>query len=132
LILADTSAFQALASREDPRHAEEAALLDSIRRGSEDLPVHTCVLAETFALLHRRFGRDLALRTSDDIAGVRTIVVDRELHDRGAEWLRSRRESRLSLVDAVSFVVMRENGMDTAFAFDPDFEKAGFRLYGGP
>ncbi len=131
MILADTSAFYALASREDPRHAEASALLDSIRRGPEDLLVHTYVLAETFALLQRRFGLDLAMRTSDDTAEIRTVVVDRELHDRGAEWLRSRRASRLSLVDAISFVVMQENGIETAFAFDPDFEKAGFRLYDG-
>jgi len=131
VILIDTSALYALASREDPRHGEAAQLLDSIRSRPEDLLVHTYVLAETFSLLHRRFGLDLALRTSDETVEIPTVVVDRGLHDRGAEWLRARRASRLSLVDAVSFVVMQERGIETAFAFDPDFEKAGFRLYDG-
>ena len=131
MILVDTSALYALASREDPRHGEASALLDSLRSGPGELLVHTYVLAETFSLLHRRFGLELALRTSDDCAEIRTVVVDRALHDRGAAWLRARRSTRVSLVDAISFVVMRENRVETALAFDPDFEKAGFRLYDG-
>jgi predicted nucleic acid-binding protein len=34
-------------------------------------------------------------------------------------------------VDAVSFVLMEERGIETAFAFDSDFEEAGFRLLRG-
>jgi predicted nucleic acid-binding protein len=34
----------------------------------------------------------------------------------------------LSLVDAVSFVVMTQRRLDEAFAFDPHFEQAGFTL----
>jgi predicted nucleic acid-binding protein len=33
------------------------------------------------------------------------------------------------LVDHVSFIVMRSRGVDTALAFDPDFEAEGFRLF---
>jgi predicted nucleic acid-binding protein len=32
------------------------------------------------------------------------------------------------LVDASSFIVMRERGIDTAFTFDRDFKSAGFSL----
>jgi predicted nucleic acid-binding protein len=32
-------------------------------------------------------------------------------------------------VDAVSFVVMQQRGIEEALAFAPDFERAGFRLY---
>ncbi len=37
---------------------------------------------------------------------------------------RGRRD--LSLVDCVSFVVMRERGVTTALAYDADFEREGF------
>lgn len=33
-----------------------------------------------------------------------------------------------SLVDFVSFEVMRERGITTAFAFDDDFRRQGFEL----
>jgi predicted nucleic acid-binding protein len=36
----------------------------------------------------------------------------------------------LSLVDAVSFAVMREAGITRAFAFDEDFRAAGFEVFG--
>ena len=37
--------------------------------------------------------------------------------------------SDLSFVDQVSFLTMQLRGMTTAFAFDDDFEEAGFDLY---
>lgn len=37
-------------------------------------------------------------------------------------------DQRFSLVDAVSFEVMRQAGVTQAFAFDQRFEVAGFEL----
>jgi predicted nucleic acid-binding protein len=34
------------------------------------------------------------------------------------------------LVDRVSFVVMRDLGVNVALAFDAHFQRAGFQLYG--
>jgi predicted nucleic acid-binding protein len=34
----------------------------------------------------------------------------------------------LSLVDAVSFLLMREEGIDEAFAYDRHFEREGFAI----
>jgi predicted nucleic acid-binding protein len=45
-----------------------------------------------------------------------------------ALWLRRDAPEPLSITDAVSFEVMRRGGMREAFAFDGDFERAGFRL----
>ena len=36
----------------------------------------------------------------------------------------------VTLVDRVSFLVMRERKVEKALAFDPDFVVAGFRLVG--
>jgi predicted nucleic acid-binding protein len=54
--------------------------------------------------------------------------VDLALHDRAISWLKARSGKVPSLVDAVSFAVMRERGIREAFAFDEDFQRAGFRL----
>lgn len=53
--------------------------------------------------------------------------MERQLHDEAVHRLAKRGTRRISLVDQVSFLVMRERGVDTAFAFDPDFEREGFR-----
>ena len=46
-----------------------------------------------------------------------------ELHSRAGR-------GRLSLVDCVSFIVMRRLGIVSALAFDGDFQAEGFRQYG--
>jgi predicted nucleic acid-binding protein len=54
--------------------------------------------------------------------------IDRDLHNEAmAELARTRRRA-VSLVDQVSFLVMREGGVQEALAFDQDFVRAGFRL----
>jgi uncharacterized protein len=41
------------------------------------------------------------------------------------------RSRSLSLVDCVSFVVMRQMGLDTAFVFDRHFRNQGFHCLTG-
>jgi predicted nucleic acid-binding protein len=40
-------------------------------------------------------------------------------------------DARLSFTDCISFAVMRALDIPVAFAFDGDFERAGFRLMRG-
>jgi uncharacterized protein len=66
-------------------------------------------------------GEALLLSTS-----VRMIHVGQDLLARGLDILRARPDKRYSLTDCVSFVVMREREISTAFAFDRHFEQEGF------
>jgi hypothetical protein len=50
------------------------------------------------------------------------------VRDAVTEWLARFADQRFSLVDAVSFEVMRQAGVSQAFAFDKHFEVAGFAL----
>ena len=52
--------------------------------------------------------------------------MNRDLHERALDLLLDRGDASLSLVDAVSFLVGREAGVDRAFAFDRHFEREGF------
>jgi predicted nucleic acid-binding protein len=54
------------------------------------------------------------------------VWVDAELHARGTAALLAAGRRRLSLVDCVSFEVMRSAGIDTAFAIDRHFVEQGF------
>ena len=52
--------------------------------------------------------------------------MDPKLHEAAVSAFLAARGA-LSLVDCVSFEVMRRLAIPTAFAFDRDFERAGFR-----
>jgi uncharacterized protein len=86
------------------------------------------VLVESLALLQMRLGLAAAAGLARDATAFIIHWVDDELHAAGvSELVRSGRR-RVSLVDHVSFLVMRRRQVATAFAFDPDFTSAGFVL----
>src|SRR5688572_1765153 len=131
MVLLDTSAIFALTDARDAHHEEAVRILKRLDDRGEDLLLHTYILLEAFALIHRRHGLRTAMKVSRDLGHLETITVDRVLHDEAASWLGSRPGRSMqgaSLVDAVSFRVLRREGMEEAFAFDPDFTRAGFRL----
>ncbi len=56
------------------------------------------------------------------------IFVDETLWDAGWKEFDRFGPSGASPVDAMSFACMREFGIETAFAFDSDFRRAGFQV----
>lgn len=88
---------------------------------------HNYVLLETIAIAQRRLGEVAARRLVQDLAPVLTTVwIDEATHAAGIAALLAALPTRVSLIDFVSFEVMRENGISRAFAFDDDFAAAGF------
>lgn len=132
MILLDTSAVYALADADDRRHGEAVRILDDLERAGRSLLLHSYVLVETFALLHARLGLAQALVVESQLRALPFVVVDRALHERATALLRDAPGRRTSLVDAVSFVLMRERGLEAAFAFDADFAVAGLRTLTAP
>jgi predicted nucleic acid-binding protein len=128
LIFVDTSAFYALADRADARHREAVELFDAILSKREILLTHNYVLLEAMALLQHRLGTAACLKLARSAASFDIVWVDRALHENAVRRLERAGKRRVSLVDHVSFLVMRERSVDQAFAFDPDFETEGFRL----
>jgi predicted nucleic acid-binding protein len=55
--------------------------------------------------------------------------VDDRLHQLAVTALLAADRRQVSLVDWTSFLVMRERGIDVAFAYDADFERQGFRSF---
>jgi predicted nucleic acid-binding protein len=94
---------------------------------SDELVTHNYVHVEADALVRRRLGRDAAADLADRLLpGVTTIWVDESMHRMAAEALRAG-GGQGSLVDHVSFVVMRKEGISRALAYDRDFEAQGFK-----
>ena len=126
-VFTDTSGLLALLNPEDDNHARAKAAFASLRVRRASLVSTSFVLVETYALLGRRFGLEAIRRFREDFAPLIEVVwVDGPLHEAGLDLLLGRRARRLSLVDAVSFVTMRQRTLEEAFAFDPHFEQEGF------
>jgi predicted nucleic acid-binding protein len=125
----DTSAIYAWADTADPNHQASLERLQALLDRNEQLLTHNYVLLESFALLQARLGVSAAIGLARDSRAFEIEWVDEELHTAGVRAMEKSRKRRLSLVDHVSFLVMQRRKISTAFAFDPDFESAGFRLF---
>ncbi len=119
----DTSALLALVNVADESHSKVSAVL----RRSEGLVTHNYVTVETEALVRRRLGAVASRRFLDRIEVIAEVRwVERTLHDRAVARLEPQGR-RASLVDEVSFLFMRDHGVETAVALDEDFVEEGFR-----
>lgn len=90
---------------------------------------HNYVLVEAAALTHRKLGgtasRELVTTL---VLPIELVWVDENVHRASVSAYLAGIRGRASLVDWVSFEVMRRHGVKTAFAFDRDFAAAGFEL----
>jgi predicted nucleic acid-binding protein len=128
-VFADTSALLALLSATDTNHHRAARAFAALRTRKAPLVSTSYVLVETYALTGRRLGLDAVKSFRADVAPMIDVVwVDDALHNAGLDLWLDRGKRQLSLVDAVSFITMRQGRLEEAFAFDPHFEQEGFSL----
>jgi predicted nucleic acid-binding protein len=122
----DTSALYALLDEDDQNHLAAAAWLTTADP-AEVLVTHSYVVVEAAALVQRRLGA-AAVRTLFDafIPAMSIMYVDEVLHSRAVAAFLAGLRRHVSFVDWVSFQLMRDAGLDRAFAFDSDFAREGF------
>lgn len=126
MIFIDTSALFALLDRDDDAHRRARAFFE---QGPPSLLTHNYVVAETTALVHRRLGAVLGRTLLEDLMPVIAIRwVDEEIHRAATSAFLAAVRRRTSLVDWVSFEVMRRDGIEQAFTFDRDFVSTGFEI----
>jgi len=126
-IFVDTSAFLAVLDADDLHHAKAALLWQDLLNHTEDLVSTNYVLVETFALVQNRLGMEAVKCLDEDILPLVRIAWTTEADHRvavSALLIAARR--RLSLVDCMSFTIMRQLQLRRAFAFDRDFNTQGF------
>jgi predicted nucleic acid-binding protein len=130
-VFVDSGAWIALSDTRDKYHA---AAIEQFRVFLEDrlgLITTNLVIAEVYTLIRRTGGYDPAmkfLRSTRESIHLNVIYLDRSLEDGAEEILSKYKDQDFSLVDAVSFALMRERGIERAFAFDRHFIVAGFQI----
>lgn len=128
-VFVDTSALYALLDTGDRNHASAERGLLAVLDAPGRLLTHSYVVAESCALVQRRLGPERAIHLLDELLPLCRIVwVNAELHETAVAEFRASASRSVSLVDRVSFALMRREAVGTAFAFDRDFEEQGFAL----
>ncbi len=126
-MLLDTSGLLCYHHKDEPKHNEARTLF---RQATKAL-THSYVLSEFIALANaRKLPRPPALTFLTALVAhrkVEIVWVDKALHDRAMSLLAARLDKSYSLCDAVSFVLMREQGITDALTTDHHFEQEGFR-----
>lgn len=131
-VFVDTSALYAILDGDDANHDTAASTWDALLDDTTlALRSSSYVLVEITALVQRRLGVEAVRSLDADVLPVLDLRwVDDALHRSAMSALLAQGHRGVSLVDWVSFIVMREEGLTTAFAYDDDFTSQGFRLTG--
>ena len=130
-VFADTSALYALLDAGDASHAKARRAFERLRQREALLVTTSYVLVETYALVSRRLGPAAVRDFREKLAPLLEVIwIDASLHEAALDLPAGRRKATLSMVDAASFVAMRREQIDDAFAFDRHFDEEGFSAAG--
>jgi predicted nucleic acid-binding protein len=128
----DTSALLALLDRDDQHHADAITAWQTLAEGEATLVTTNYVVLETIAVGQHRLGLDAVRAWTSDVAPLLDVeFVDEALHRAALSTLLAADRRQLSLVDCVSFEVMRRRGLRHAFAYDRHFSEQGFVAVSG-
>jgi uncharacterized protein len=129
VIFIDTSAFLARFVTRDQYHAGATNFWHELMRSQEPCCTSNAVLSETFTLLARRTDYRFAARQALRIYSSSALQVLRPGHNDEASAVvlfEKYASQRVSFCDCISFVLMRNLGIQDVFTFDRDFAVAGF------
>lgn len=126
-IFVDTSAFFALLDRDDANHKKAKEVWNKVLNPENVLITTNYILVESFALIQHRLGMDAVMGLQEDILPIINIEwITSGVHRSGVSALLAASRRKLSLVDCISFEIMRNAGIKTIFTFDFHFEEQGF------
>ena len=130
-LFVDTSAWYAVADKSDQYHRTAVAIYPSLLTHYRHLTTTNLVIAETYILIRRGIGHDAGIRFLESVATsprIRKVYSDSTLEERAEKILRKYQDQDFSYTDAVSFSLMKQDGIVEAFSFDQHFVTAGYSL----
>jgi predicted nucleic acid-binding protein len=130
-VFVDSGAWLALAHSRDQYHGRASEIYPCLLAESRRLLTTNLVVAECHSLLLKYKGRGpalLFLETIGQSPRIEQVHATADIETKAIEILRQHQDQDFSLTDAVSFAIMKQRGIRTAFAFDSHFAAAGFTL----
>jgi len=133
-LFVDTSAWVAYYDVSDRWHAAAREAMTSLLNQRVTFVTTDYVLDETITLLLYHAGHEQALTFGDMVQRsrhVKLIWIDANTWERAWRLFKQYDDKVWAFTDCTSFTIMREMGLQQAFAFDHHFEQAGFRIWPG-
>ena len=128
-IFVDTSAWVALADRDDNHHKSAASVYLSLLKTYKKLITSNLIVAETYILTLKELGHDAAFNFLERLkASPRILMIysNEQIETEAREILAKYADQDFSYTDAVSFAIMKRQKIKKAFCFDKHFMIAGF------
>ncbi len=126
----DANFVIALEISDDQHHYEAGEYWKTLIQTSFSLVTTSYVLDEIVTFLNSRRHHDKALRAGNNLLSashIQMIHVDEALFFEGWQYFAQHADKTFSLTDCISFVLMRNLGIEEALTFDKHFIQAGFK-----
>lgn len=131
-IFIDTSALIALYIKEDEFHKAAIKTIAFLKEKQDKFITSNFILDEMYTFLRTRKGKqsavlfaDFLAENSDLVQIIRVTVGDEK---KAFQYFKRINGRGVSFTDCASFALMKRLNLKTAFTFDKDFGKAGFKI----
>lgn len=129
-VFLDTSFSIALAIKKDANHKRAIQIATQIEKTKSKIVTTQAIVLEIGNSLSRKRYRSSAVHAIKHLEmdpNIAVVSLSDDLLDKAFELFSDRTDKEWGLVDCVSFVVMRERGINSALTADEHFVQAGFR-----
>jgi len=130
-VFIDTGFIIALESVTDKNHEKALQLWNELLKDLPEMVTTTYVIDEIVTFFNSRSRHAKAVEIGNRLINSRSVQiihVDQGLFDRGWEYFKQHDDKTFSMTDCISFIVMKEQGSESALSFDKHFTQAGFKV----
>lgn len=130
IVFMDTSYLLALELANDQNHQVAKAHWQQVIISLPQLVTTTYVFDEVVTYFNSRGHHSKAIQVGNSLLSspsVQLIHVDETLFQAGWVYFQRHQDKSYSLTDCISFVVMEQRSIRTAFSLDQHFSQAGFQ-----
>ncbi len=129
-VFLDTGYILALELANDQHHLVALKHWQHVQTALPPLVTTTYVFDEVVTFFNSRGYHAKAVQIGNNLLrspSMQIVHVDETLFQSGWAYFQRHQDKRFSLTDCISFTVMQQFGIVTAFAFDNHFSQAGFQ-----
>ncbi|KJR40641.1 PilT protein [Candidatus Magnetoovum chiemensis] len=128
-IFIDTSSLVALFDMRDKNHQKAIEVFEAIKKKECKLLMSDYIFDETITTVLSNTNHKIAVKVGDFIlnsANVEIVWLNIDLKMKAWEYFKRHTDKVYSFTDCTSFILMLERNTHYYFAFDEDFQRAGF------